>query len=156
VTGPRSNFTYNRGFERIPENWHSRPSPYGIAELTLDAVSGVVKYPVLASIGGNLGSVNSFAGIDLSDPVYGLSNIPSLLESNNLMCFALEIIKTAAPSYTNNLFSALTGPLTTLFDAINTPLLNLGCPEWDSLTYGGKGFLEQLQDTYPGARNGAL
>jgi hypothetical protein len=147
---------YNRGHERIPENWYRRPGSYGLVELNLDTVDWILKYPELASIGGNTGTVNSFTGVNLSDPVSGLANIPSFLESNNLMCFALEIVKVAAPTSTNSLFATLGDVLTKLTDAIDAPLLSLDCPSWSSITQGGKSWLQRLQDKYPGASSSGL
>ncbi|KJY00819.1 hypothetical protein TI39_contig311g00030 [Zymoseptoria brevis] len=157
VTGDDpSSFTYKRGWERIPENWYGGSGGYGVAEISLDIVSMVVRHPELASIGGNTGTVNSFTGVDLSDPVTGLANIPSLLKSNNLMCFALELVKGAVPSTANSLFTTLAEPLTKLFDAVDAPLLSLACPAWRSVTEGGQSFLKRLQATYPGAKRGGL
>lgn len=151
MSGSPGNFTYQRGHERIPEQWYHRPVPYGLVTLNLDLVDWILRNPVLASIGGNVGTVNSFAGVDLSDPVSGLTNVPKLLEDNNLICFALEFVKLAAPSYTNNIFTTLAAPLNSLLDELNTPLLSLACPEFDSLTKDGVPLWESLQQQFPGA-----
>jgi hypothetical protein len=100
--------------------------------------------------------VNSFTGVDLSDPVSGLVNVPKLLESNNLICFALEFVKLAAPSYTNNIFTTLAAPLNLLFDALSVPLLSLACPQFDALTQSGQPLWEVLQEKFPGAEKTAL
>lgn len=103
-----------------------------------------------------MGTVNSFTGVDLSDPGSGLVNVPKLLESNNLICFALEFVKLAAPSYTNNLITTLTAPLNLLLDALNVPILSLACPQYDALTQGGRPLWEILQEQFPGANKTAL
>ncbi|KAF7193679.1 Dothistromin biosynthesis peroxidase dotB [Pseudocercospora fuligena] len=151
VTGSGSNLTYQKGWERIPENFYKVPLDWGLVQFNLDLVSWTLQYPQLASIGGNLGSVNSFAGVDLSDPVGGLLNLSNLLEGNNLLCFALQIVKLAAPSYTNNVFATLTKPLTLILDALAAPILSLSCPSWDALTEGGEDWLSGLQQKFPGA-----
>ncbi|CZT19509.1 related to oxidase [Ramularia collo-cygni] len=156
VSGTPGNFTYKRGHERIPDNFYRRPVPYGLVGLNLDLVHWITRNPVLGSIGGNVGTVNSFAGVDLSDPVSGLTNIPKLLESNNLICFALEFVKLAAPSYTNNIFTTLAAPLGSLLDVINAPLLSLSCPEFGSLTQGGEPLWESLQKQFPGAEKSGM
>lgn len=156
MSGSPSNFTYNKGWERIPDNWYKTPLDWGLVQLNLELLSWIAKYPVLASIGGNVGSVNSFTGVDLSDPVTGLANVPKLLESNNLVCFALQIVKMAAPSYTNNLFATLAAPLNLLLDKLAVPLLNLSCPSMDALTKGGRPLWEELRETFPGAKDSAL
>lgn len=71
-------------------------------------------------------------------------NLPNLLQGNNLFCFALELLKTATPSFTNNLFK-------TLFDLVGTTLTSLGCPEIGLLTRGGVSLNENMQSIYPGA-----
>lgn len=124
--------------------------------MNLDLVDWIVRHPKLASIGGNVGTVNSFVGINLEDPVSGLANAPKLLESNNLICFALEFVKLAAPSYTNNLITTLAKPLNQLLDALNTPIVSLACPQFDALTQGGEPLWESLQKQFPGANKTAL
>lgn len=95
VSGERGGFVYNRGYERIPENWYKTTVDYGLVQLNLDVVSFILKYPVFASIGGNVGRVNSFTGVDLADPAGGVLNMGNLLQSNNLICFVLEIVNFA-------------------------------------------------------------
>lgn len=151
MTGSPGNFTYRKGWERIPADWYHRPLPYSLVGVNLDLVDWIVRNPVLGSIGGNVGTVNSFVGVDLSDPVSGLTNVPKLLESNNLVCFVLEFVKLAAPSYTNNLITTLAAPLTSLLDALAVPLLSLDCPQFDALTKGGVPLWESLQQQFPGA-----
>ncbi|KAK3676945.1 hypothetical protein LTR78_003150 [Recurvomyces mirabilis] len=104
-----SNPTYTYGHERIPLNWYPRPTPYGLAELNQDILSWTLKHPELASIGGNTRTTNSFTLLDLSNLTDGVLAAPKLLEKNNLLCFALEFVKLAAPSFTNNLFETLSG-----------------------------------------------
>lgn len=156
MTGEPGNFKYNRGHERIPEGWYHRPVPYSLVEVNLDIVRCVVRHPKLASIGGNTGSVNSFVGLDLLNPVSGLANVPKLLESNNLICFALEVVKVAAPTYTNNLITTLAAPLNLLLDALDVPLLSLACPQLGALTVGGEPLWESLQRQFPGANKSAM
>lgn len=156
MTGEPGSFTYRRGWERIPEQWHHRTLPYGLAEVNVDLVRWIARHPKLASIGGNVGTVNSFVGIDLSSPSSGLANIPRLLESNNLICFALEFVKLAAPSYTNNLITTLAAPLNLLLDALDVSLLSLACPQFKALTKGGEPLWESLQRQFPGANKTAL
>lgn len=83
------------------------PLDYGLLQLNLDTVDWILKFPELASIGGNTGTVNSFAGVELTDLTSGVLNLPKLLESNNLLCFVLEIVKLASPTYLSNLYATL-------------------------------------------------
>ncbi|KAK4501880.1 hypothetical protein PRZ48_007689 [Zasmidium cellare] len=156
VSGEPSNFTYQKGWERIPENLYKTPVDWTVVQFNLDLVDWILQYPELGSIGGNAGEVNTFAGISLADPVTGIANVTNLLEGNNLICFALQVVKLAAPSYTNNIFKTLAAPLELILDALATPLLDLGCPSWTALQRGGKPLLEYMQDSYPGANASAL
>ncbi len=111
----------------------------------------VTKYPELGSIGGNTDGVNTFTGINLTDPATGVLNGVDLLEGNNLLCFALEVVKLASPSYLSNLYSTLATPLQLLGDVVG-PLLSLDCPVWNDLTYDGKPLWVALEKDFPGAR----
>lgn len=144
--------TYNFGHERIPSNWYHAPIPYGLVQLNLDTLSMIAQYPELGSIGGNLGTVNSFAGVDLSDVTGGVLNSVKLLEGNNLLCFALEIVKMASPSYLNNLYSTLAAPLNLITQIVSVPLLNMSCPAWGDLQMGGKPLWTALEEKFPGAQ----
>ncbi len=96
--------------------------------LNLDLLAWTVKHPVLASIGGNLGKVNSFAGVNLEDLTGGVLNAANLLEGNNLLCFALAVVKTFAPNSLSSVLATLEAPLQLLDNALLGPLLNLSCP----------------------------
>lgn len=95
VSGDRSNFVYQKGHERIPDNWYKRSVDYGLVQLNLDVVHFVTRYPEFGSVGGNVGAVNSFTGVDLVHPASGVLNVPNLLEANNLLCFVLEMVNLA-------------------------------------------------------------
>ncbi|KAF7536945.1 heme-thiolate peroxidase [Neopestalotiopsis clavispora] len=147
---------YKEGHEQIPANWYRTAVDYSVVTLNLDLVSWIMKHPVLASVGGNLGEVNSFAGLDLEDVTGGLLNATSLLEGNNLFCFALEVVKTFAPNSLSSLFATLTTPLELINNAILDPILDLSCPTWDDLTVNGTDFLSFVTDKYPGASKGTF
>ncbi|KAF2171058.1 hypothetical protein M409DRAFT_19031 [Zasmidium cellare ATCC 36951] len=155
VSGEPSNFTYKKGWERIPDNLYKIPVDWTLVQLNLDLVDWILQYPQLGSIGGNVGEVNTFAGISLADPVTGIANVTNLLEGNNLVCFALQVVKLAAPSYTN-LFKTLAAPLELILNTLATPLLDLSCPSWTALQKGGKPLWEDMQDRVPGANSSAL
>ncbi|KAJ9134364.1 Oxidase [Pleurostoma richardsiae] len=142
---------YNRGYERIPENWYRRPVDYSLIDLNLDVVDWVLKYPELGSIGGNMGSVDSFAGLDLGDVTGGVLNLPKLLEGNNLLCFVFEVIKTVAPNSLSTLFKIIEVPLKLVTDILGTALLDVTCPAFADLTAGGKTLQEGVADLFPGA-----
>ncbi|ESZ98765.1 hypothetical protein SBOR_0871 [Sclerotinia borealis F-4128] len=145
-------YVYKKGCEQIPPNWYRIPVDYGLVSLNVDLLTWIGKNPILGSIGGNTGQVNTFTGVDLSNITGGVLNAETLLEGNNLMCFALEVVKTFAPNSLSPLFATLAVPLQLLNDAVNTSILDLtGCPDFADLSMGGVSFFEALQDTYPGA-----
>jgi hypothetical protein len=120
--------------------------------LQLDLVAWFLAHPVLASIGGNLGAVDTFAGLDLGDVTGGALDAAALLQGNNLLCFALQAVKTLAPNSLGALFSILDVPLQLLDQAVLGSLLNLSCPAWGDLTMGGGDLFSGLMAKYPGAR----
>lgn len=152
VSEDGTSMKYNEGWERIPDNWYKNPVDYGLIGLNLDVVNMILQYPELGSIGGNVGTVNSFTGVDMDDVLGGVLNAAQLLESNNLLCFVLEVVKFASPNYLSNLYSTLSAPLDLLFDILDVPLASLGCPVWNDLTMGGKPLWDALEDEYPGAK----
>ena len=107
------------------------------------------------SIGGNLGKVNSYAGVDLSDLTGGVLNLTKLLEGNNLLCFVFEIVKTVAPNSLSTLFKIIEVPLKLVTDTLGAAILDLTCPAFKDLTVGGKSFEEGIQVQFPGAKLGA-
>lgn len=143
---------YRKGWERIPRNWYRLVGDYGLVPLNLDLVSWVTQHPQLASIGGNMGEVDTFAGVDLGDLSGGVVNSLSLLEGNNLVCFTLEIVKTFAPNSLSSLFHTLAKPLELITDAVALPLLDLDCPAFDDLEEGGEDLIQNLLDKFPGAK----
>ncbi|KAK8055643.1 hypothetical protein PG993_000870 [Apiospora rasikravindrae] len=142
---------YNRGHEQIPENWYRIAVDYGLVQTNLDLVDWILQHPVLASVGGNLGRVNSFAGVNVEDITGGVLNATSLLEGNNLVCFVLQVVKTFAPNSLSTLFKTLEAPLKLVNDAVLDPLLDLSCPEFKDLSMDGQDFMAGLMDKYPGA-----
>ncbi|KAH8805188.1 oxidase [Xylogone sp. PMI_703] len=151
ISGPEGNFTYNRGWERIPENWYRRPVDYSLVDLNLDTIAMVLKYPELGSIGGNTGTVNSFAGVDLGNVTGGVLNAATLLEGNNLICFVFEVVQTLAPNSLSPLFSVLDVPLQLVTNTLGSALLNFTCPALKDLTVGGQSFEKGIQSMFPGA-----
>lgn len=143
---------YRQGHEQIPENWYHTPVDYGLVQLNLDTVSMIAQHPELGSIGGNVGTVNSFTGVDLDDLTGGVLNAGKLLESNNLICFVLQIVRMASPSYLSNIYATLDKPLKLITKIVSAPLLSLDCPAWDDLTMKGQPLWEVLEDKFPGAK----
>jgi hypothetical protein len=107
---------------------------------------------MLFSIGGNTGTVNSFTGVDVGNLTGGVLDAATLLQGNNLLCLAFEVIKTASPNMLSSVWATLAGPLQLLTNALATPLLDLACPALADLTLGGQPFWTVLENEYPGAK----
>lgn len=150
VSGEQGSFTYTEGHESIPDNWYRSPTDYGLVEFNLELVSMISQYPDLANIGGNTGTVNSFTGLDLSDITGGVFNIETLLEGNNLLCFALQVVRFVAPNSLSSLFETIDGPLEMVTSALAQPVLDLGCPALKDLEVGGQSWLTGIEKLFPG------
>ncbi|KAL1799331.1 hypothetical protein ACET3X_003368 [Alternaria dauci] len=150
--GSNGSFEYRRGHETIPENWYRKPIEYGLVPLNLDIVSWVLRHPVLGSIGGNTGTVNSFSGVNVGNITGGVINATTLLENNNLLCFVFEVLKTFLPNSLSPLLATLEVPIKLVTDTLAAPLLDLACPAWKDMTMGGEPLWDALQENFPGAR----
>lgn len=142
--------SYKPGHERIPENWFPRREPYTILDFNAAEAALFVRQPRLLSVGGNTGEVDSFAGIDLGNLTGGVFNAANLLEGNNLVCFALEVVKFAGPNALSSALKTLSGPVELLGKAV-APLVDLSCPVFEDLTVGGTDFWGHAMEMYPGA-----
>lgn len=131
MTGKPGSFVWQKGKERIPENWYKRPaiSPYGLADVAADVGIGYLAYPDTLKIGGNTGKVNSFTGVQVEDLTGGVLNGKNLFEGDNFACFVFVLAQQAIPHF-------LKGPLedinnaTSFLNPFLDPILNvLECPE---------------------------
>lgn len=102
----------------------------------LDVASGIVQHPEFVSFGGNTGTVNSFAGINLGDLTGGLYNLQDLLVPQKAWCFIHEAMLSVIPDLLAPVFRTLLGAL----------FAPLGCPVlaayWDA----------EVFDIFPGSK----
>ncbi|KAF2966492.1 heme-thiolate peroxidase [Xylaria multiplex] len=147
---------YREGHERIPENWYRLAIDYSLIDYNLDLVAWAVKHPILLSIGGNQGEVNTFAGVNIADLTGGVLNLTTLLEGNNLICFTLNVLKTFTPTGLSSVVKVITLPLKLIDDALLHPLLDLSCPAFADMTLGGEDLWSALLDRYPGAQRSGM
>ena len=145
-----SGLVYKRGHEQIPSNWYRIPVDYSLVQLNVDLLEWYATHPSTLSIGGNMGKVNSFVGLDFNNITGGILNAGSTLEGNGLMCFVLEVVKTFAPNSLGTLFKVLATPLELVTNTIAAPILSLACPEFEDLQTGGKDLWAELM-AFPGA-----
>jgi hypothetical protein len=135
ITGEDGNFVYNRGHERIPDNWYTRNvlDDYTIPYLELDTIKMASEYPEFASIGGNTGTVNSFVGLDPADLTGGVYNAGTLLKGNNLFCYAMQLTTQEAPDIISGLFTDKDAAEDKLGSIINAESDSLGCPKLNNI-----------------------
>ena len=119
--------TYSNGKDRIPENWYRRShkNPWTIPDTLLVVASQCLAFPSTCKIGGNLGKVNSFAGVDLGDISGGLINaVEDFTDPALLGCFISQNIQAEAPSSLEKLFDGpLLGLVLGLIDSQLVPAL---------------------------------
>lgn len=139
--------TWNAGTEKIPDNWYKRSSsvPYSIPLFVLDTLRIENKYPQITSIGGNTGTVNSFAGVDLGNLTGGVYELSTLFEGNNLQCFIFQLAQQTVLDAVKNLESTLLTTVNSLVtEYIDPNFSGLGCPTLSTID-------TSLFDQYPGA-----
>lgn len=141
---------YKRGWERIPQNWYKIPVDYSLVNFNVDLVEWISKYPELASIGGNTGKVNTFTPIDVQNITGGALNAATLLQGNNLVCFALQVAKTVSPDSLSSLYATIAQPLDILTDALGTAITDTGCAPWEDLKYNGQPLWSGLINSFAG------
>lgn len=147
VTGDApGNFVHNRGMERIPDNWYKRPGaiPYNLVNVVTDVLTNNAMYPGIFSVGGNTGTVNSFAGVDTGNLTGGVFNFEKLAEGNNGACFLLQASLAGLPDVAEPALGAV-GSILGFATGQLGPLMNtLGCPQLAD-------FKNELFDQFPGS-----
>lgn len=140
VSGSNNNYQANQGTEQIPLNWYRRALeyPYETDYFVVDAVNAAALHPKFLNVGGNTGTTNSFAGVDVSDLTGGLYKSADLTKGNNLACFLYQLSAQAKPDI-------LLGPLNQLTGAIGSIIGSLSCPQLQAIDD------KQLQQ-FPGYR----
>ncbi|KAK6441281.1 hypothetical protein LTR95_002497 [Oleoguttula sp. CCFEE 5521] len=129
VSGQPGSFVWERGQERVPEDWYRRPSynPYDVATVVEDLAIGYAAYP-------------NTLKIDLSGGVY---HADTLLQENNFACFVFQLMQQGIPDFLNNAILDL-GTVTNFIDKyIGSFVSGLGCPQLGQYDLG-------LFDQFPG------
>jgi hypothetical protein len=83
----------------------------------------------LIRVGGNTGEPNTFTGVGVEDLTGNVFNAQTLLEGNNLMCFAFQAASEGAPDVLRGLVGNVAAAVAKLTDAITPIIQTLGCPE---------------------------
>jgi hypothetical protein len=147
VTGDApGQFVHNPGQERIPDNWYKRPfsNAYKIPDVALDVLTNNAMYPGIVRIGGNTGTTNSFAGVDLNDLTGGVFNAGDLTDGNKATCFLLQASMAGLPDISNPLLGAVGSVLGWVTQQLGPLSSKFGCTQLAT-------FDNQLFNRFPGA-----
>ncbi|KAL8639495.1 MAG: hypothetical protein Q9228_003484 [Teloschistes exilis] len=129
---PDGTLTYKPGWERIPDNWYRRPlglvNEYSPESFAQDLVQIVAVVPEAASVGGNTGTVNSFAGADLGNITGGAYQTSDLTNPQKFVCYFYQITLALVPDFLRSraLGSLLGGALNLLHNQID-PFVDPSC-----------------------------
>lgn len=147
ITGDPGSFVWTEGHEKIPDNWYKRAigDENGLVPYALDLNTAALEYPEFLSIGGNTGTTNSFAGVDLKNLTGDVYETTTLAEGNNAICFAFQFAQQAAPDILKGLLSNTASALSQLNSAVVSALSGLSSPQLESVDTA------QLSQ-YPGAK----
>lgn len=143
VTGKNGRFVHHKYQERIPYNWYKRPGgadAYNVPDVFLDLIADASIYPGILKFGGNTGKVNTFTGVDIGDLTGGVFNSKTLLQGNNLACFAFQAAEAGGIDELDGAAISLgkvLAPITAVFK-------ELKCPPLAKFDF-------QLFDIFPGA-----
>lgn len=120
-----------------------------MVSLNLDALDSITTTPYIIAIGGNTGQPNTFTGVNVADLTGGVFNAETLLEGNNLACFAFQAVSLASPDILRGglLGSLAQSAVQTLTDALKPVLTSFNCPQ---LVKYDKSLLE----SFPGSGSG--
>ncbi|MCJ1451366.1 hypothetical protein MMC28_001702 [Mycoblastus sanguinarius] len=131
ITGESGSFTYQPGWERIPDNFYKRAigDEYTIPGYVADVLKFGIQDPRLLSVGGNTGTTNSFTGVDLGALTNGVFDAATLAEGNNLECFVFQLVQAETPGLVTSLYENVTEAVQPLAENINSNLAGLSCPQ---------------------------
>lgn len=102
VSGDSGNFQWNRGQERIPDNWYRRTSTnqYKAHDTLVDLAIQFAAYPDSFRLGGNTNGVNTYKGLDVASLTSGAYSSSDLTDPNKAgasACFYEQFIQIILP-----------------------------------------------------------
>ena len=130
-TGNRQFRNCDSSWVLFSDNWYRRPIgiDYTIPGYTVDNNLIQLQVPERLAVGGNMGSVNSFAGVDLSDLTGGVYNLQSLAQGNNAVCLAYTSLLTLTPDILKGTLVDVVGAVNNIVGQYITPqFASLNCP----------------------------
>jgi len=131
ITGEPGSFKWQRGQERIPDNWYRRPSAEGYTgnDVVEDVLITYLAYPETLLIGGNTGTTNSFTGVSLDNFSENFIGLKNLGEGDNFACFAAQLLQNGVPDVLNKPLSELNSVLNLLSKYIDPLKKAFNCPQ---------------------------
>lgn len=100
---PDGSLTWQPGYERIPDNWYRRPlglvNEYSPQSFNLDLIKIAEKVPQAVSVGGNTGTVNSYAAVNLGDLTGGAYQTTDLLNPPQFVCYFYQLTLAVVPDF---------------------------------------------------------
>jgi hypothetical protein len=129
---PDGSLTWTPGWERIPDNWYRRPlgavNDYSPLSFGLDLQKIAAVVPEAVSIGGNTGTVNSYAGVDLGDLTGGAYQSADLLNPAKFSCFFYQLSLAVVPDILRSrALGALLGAALSLLSSSIQPFVDPQC-----------------------------
>ncbi|KAM3416821.1 hypothetical protein BST61_g8412 [Cercospora zeina] len=117
---------------------------HNIPEVVVDLFLNNAIYPGIVRFGGNTGTVNSFAGVDLQNLTNGVYNLETLSEGNNGACFLLQASLAGLPDAAAPALGAVGSVLGWALQQLGPLQQRFGCPQL-------KSFNNNLFNAFPGA-----
>ena len=117
------------GYDRIPDNWYRRTllEDYNFAFLGEDLALYFAKHPDTVKVGGNMGKVNTFTGLDLTNATGGVFNAEDLGQGNNAACLAFQAATLGAPDILSKIWKDIAGPMAKLTAAFEPLIAKAEC-----------------------------
>ncbi|KUJ08333.1 Cloroperoxidase, partial [Mollisia scopiformis] len=131
VTGQPGSFVWQRGQERVPDQWYRRPTSnqYTAQDVFLDVGIGYAAYPNTLKFGGNTGTPNSFVGLNVANLSGGVYDAQDLFQGDNLACFSFSVLQEGIPDFLSNTLNSMSA-VTSLINQYFGPIVGgLNCPQ---------------------------
>lgn len=125
----KGEYKYTPGTEHLLPSWTRRPlhATFGLDDIVLNLLHAASIDPSLISLGGNTGTVNSFAGVDAGDITGGVLHTANLIQDPQaLACFLYQTgIEEVVPTFVHSIYNATGQALDFLAKNLNIPFKKL-------------------------------
>lgn len=150
---PDGSLTWTPGYERIPDDWYRRPlgavNDYSPLSFGFDLLKIAQEVPDAVSIGGNTGTVNSYAAANLGDITGGAYQTSDLLNPAKFSCFFYQLSLAIVPDILRSrALGALLGGALSLLSSSIQPFVDPQCATIGML-FVPTTFLPNLLIKYP-------